>query len=555
MRKTITSTILLLSKAPHVFLTARLVVCGSALIASAATISGSTLSDSLSNQPTLYKNTPKKPTLLALVPDSIRETPSRYGRYPFIRLVPSDIEPEPLTDDEFFDVSARVIFPVNKFVLPQNDSLLRLLETVVFPQLRRDSLRLLGLQFRGAASPEGPLRWNRTLGRNRMNALYRFVGKHMALSPADSSLHSREIDVEDYHTLCLMMRREGDRDYGLVQALCDVYLTRGDLVTLKRRLKEAHGGRLWRRLLRTYYPTLRSARFVMYLEDRRPSMPLRELTASGLPYVLPSLPRVERLALPVLVPRREVLSVKTNVLLDLAYMPGYNRWCPIPNVAVEYYPLHGHFTFGASFDCPWWQDYDAHKYFQVRNYQLESRYYLRSGDIRRNAPGTGAAFRGIYLQAYVHAGLYGIMFDADRGWMGEGFGGGVGAGYVLPLSRNGHWRLEFQLQAGFFSTRYDPFQHENPVNPAYRDNLYYYKWTKKPELFKKRQYRFNWLGPTRVGITLSYDLLYRRVTKRGVSFRDYEIVWPGGANGANGANGAYKAHGASEAEQERRSEP
>jgi hypothetical protein len=253
-------------------------------------------------------------------------------------------------------------------------------------------------------------------------------------------------------------------------------------------------------------------------------MPLRELTASGLPYVLPSLPRVERLALPVLVPRREVLSVKTNVLLDLAYMPGYNRWCPIPNVAVEYYPLHGHFTFGASFDCPWWQDYDAHKYFQVRNYQLESRYYLRSGDIRRNAPGTGAAFRGIYLQAYVHAGLYGIMFDADRGWMGEGFGGGVGAGYVLPLSRNGHWRLEFQLQAGFFSTRYDPFQHENPVNPAYRDNLYYYKWTKKPELFKKRQYRFNWLGPTRVGITLSYDLLYRRYLKSGASFNAYEYM-------------------------------
>ena len=40
--------------------------------------------------------------------------------------------------------------------------------------------------------------------------------------------------------------------------------------------------------------------------------------------------------------------MKSNVLFDFAYVPaGYNRFCPIPNIAVEYYPLHGHFTFGA----------------------------------------------------------------------------------------------------------------------------------------------------------------------------------------------------------------
>ena len=44
------------------------------------------------------------------------------------------------------------------------------------------------------------------------------------------------------------------------------------------------------------------------------------------------------------------------------------------------------------------------------------------------------------------------------------------------------------------------------------------------KLFKTRQYRFSWFGPTRVGITLSYDLLYRRLAKRGVSFRKSEKV-------------------------------
>ena len=69
-----------------------------------------------------------------------------------------------------------------------------------------------------------------------------------------------------------------------------------------------------------------------------------------------------------LVPRREYMSIKTNLLFDGAYMPGYDRFCPIPNVAVEFYPLHGHFTYGASFDGPWWQHYDDHKYFKHRKY-------------------------------------------------------------------------------------------------------------------------------------------------------------------------------------------
>ena len=230
--------------------------------------------------------------------------------------------------------------------------------------------------------------------------------------------------------------------------------------------------------------------------------------------------------------RRELLSVKTNLLFYGVYMPGYNRWCPIPNVAIEYYPKQGHFTFGASFDFPWWQNYEKHKYFQVRNYQLEARYYLKpapaANTVSDGSPvGTPAAsqkpaYSGFYLQAYTHLGLFDICFDADRGWIGEGIGAGLGLGYVVPLSKRGHWRMEFGLQAGYFRCKYDPYQYENPVNPDYRDGLYYYKWTQSPELFKERQYRWDWLGPTRIGITLTYDVLYRRIQKRGVSFKSIE---------------------------------
>ena len=207
-----------------------------------------------------------------------------------------------------------------------------------------------------------------------------------------------------------------------------------------------------------------------------------------------------------------------------AYMPGYDRFCPIPNVALEYYPKHGHFTYGASFDGPWWQHYDEHKYFQLRNYQLHTRYYLRSGDINKRRPGDGAAFKGLFFSAYAHAFIYNICFGEKRGWEGEGYGAGLGIGYVLPLGRSEHWRLEFGLQAGFFNTPYDPYQWRCPINPDSDPEQYYYKWYGDAKNFKKRQHRYTWLGPSRLEITLSYDILYRRNHKKGVCFRSHEAA-------------------------------
>lgn len=330
--------------------------------------------------------------------------------------------------------------------------------------------------------------------------------------------------AEDYVYLLIMMKQRGDRDYQRVAAIVNKHIGTDD-AGLKRRLMSADGGRLWRRLTEEYFPEMRSARVVLFFRKHL-DIDTEEKPAGSL--VTKSEPRLEAFAMTIptetRIPRRELLSVKTNLLFDFAYMPGgYDRFCPIPNIAVEYYPLHGHFTYGASFDCPWWQDYDAHKFFQIRNYQLETRYYLRSGDVNLRGYGK-AAFTGWYAQAYVHAGLYGICFDEDRGWEGEGAGGGVGIGYVMPLTRDGHWRLEFGAQFGAFVSKYDPYQYESPIYPDLHDDLYCYKWRQWGDLFKRRRYRFTWIGPTRVGITLTYDLLYRKRAKKGASLKKWETI-------------------------------
>ena len=464
-----------------------------------------------------------------------------YRNYTYIRFLGHG-ETANISDEEFFDISAKVIFPVNAYQLTDGDALLRELADEVLPRINRDSLELAYMMIRGAASPEGPYLYNKQLGEKRAQSLIDFIKAHISI-PVDPDRFSLDIEAEDYRTLCIMMRRACDKDYKLVQAIYDKHIPQNGVGPLKAELQSVRGGQLWQRLLSLYFPSLRVARIVLFFRKAQPEAVVEDVVIEDVPVteepVVDDLTVTDDIEM-IRLPRRELLSVKTNLLMDFAYMPGYNRWCPLPNVAVEYYPLYGHFTYGLSVDFPWWRHYQDHKFFQVRNYQAEARYYLRTGSIDRGEqPGTKAAFSGLYLSAYAHAGLYGICFDADRGWEGEGFGGGLGLGYVLPLTKTGHWRLELGAQVGYFFTKYDPYQFGNPVDPTYNDNLYYYKWTLAPDLFKRRQYRYHWIGPTRVGITLSYDLLYRRIQKRGVSFRNYEWLSPQEAQIAHPAQTAH----------------
>lgn len=453
---------------------------------------------------------------------------SFYNKYPYIYFV-GEKDSAAMSEDYFFDHAGYVIFPVGKAKLPLNSPLLKELSGTVLPRMNRDSLQLDGVILRGAASPEGPWKFNRYLGRARTRSLVDFL-KNQSAFPISDSLMSAKAEGEDYRMLCRQMMLKGDPDYSLVAILCDKYLGIGRLDILKRKLMQIRGGRLWRRLLKEYFPGLRAARVMLTVKKYEPA-PVVEPVVVAPPVETKAAFKVveDTVYEDYRIPRRELLSVKTNLLFYGVYVPfGYNRYCPIPNVAIEYYPMHGHFTLGASLDFPWWKNYSKHKFFEIRNYQVEGRYYFRSGDISKNPPGEGAAFRGFYVQAYVHGGLFEIGLNRDKGYKGEGFGGGLGAGYVMPLSKKGHWRLEFAAQFGYLYVMHDPFQYEYRGIELH-DGLYYYDWVRPASEFKKRQYRYTYFGPTRVGVTLTYDLLYRtnaktkkKLSLKRVSFRSYE---------------------------------
>lgn len=419
------------------------------------------------------------------------------------------------TDSVFIRNSRPIEFVVDKINISDDDR--QWITHVLIPELQALGNRGIVIG-RAAASPEGPWPNNNRLANNRRASV------DALLSSYGISTKRIRYDVveEDYPMLCAMMRLEGDFDrLNAVDSLMRRY--KGYSEQLKRALKRYDGGALWQYVVNKYFPRLRAVRIMAIdkrlVEEKPVAIPsIAEPLDSIKPFSLTFEPQLRPFShivwqMPEKAARRELLSVKTNLLFDFAYMPGYDRFCPIPNVAIEYYPLHGHFTYGASFDGPWWQHYNKHKYFQIRNYQLHTRYYLRSGDIALRKPGEGAAFKGLFFSAYAHAFIYNICFGEKRGWEGEGAGAGLGVGYSLPLGKSEHWRLEFGMQAGWFFTDYDPYQWLCPVDPDSDQQLYYYKWYGDAKDFKKRQHRYSWLGPTRLEITLSYDLFYRKSKK------------------------------------------
>ncbi len=463
-------------------------------------------------------------------------------------------------DSLFYLRSLPIIFPVSKVVVDPNNRELNDFLRYAVPLLKAQNTKNARIRVRSVASPEGPLWFNKQLSKGRRDALLKIFEQN-GITASDI-----QIDVvdEEYELLAFFMRQVGDRDAGIVSRMVAEGLK--NPVQLKKRMMKFKNGELWERIKAEYFPQLRASRFMIIFPENEQediasvvdSLRQAEALIDTIPLVqpdtlfdifpsvlpntiaeiLPDTLAVDTLAVIQLeeqdsieeerIPLREMLGIKTNLLEWGAYVPQYG-FCPMPNVEVEFYPRHGHWTFGAKFDCPWWVGNTTnHKYFELRNYEFYGRYYLRNSDKsyaddRHTLPAEGkSAFQRFYVAGYVHNFIYEIGFSAKKGWVGEGLGGGLGVGYVLPISRDGHWRLDFSLQVGYLWAKYDPFVYGKPIyHGGEIDGNYYYNTDLYRDEFVKRLHRFTWFGPTKVGISLSYDLLYRK-THKGTTFKSWE---------------------------------
>lgn len=437
-----------------------------------------------------------------------RATAPSYSDYSFILVTPDTTRLAPVVSDkEFYRLSTSVYFKVNKTDISPDDPFFELYRNEILPMINDSHLQLRKVYIRGAASPEGPYANNQRLGRGRTQALLTELKRNLKHQYINTDIELTSV-TEDYGYLCVLMEEASDPDLGYVSSLCAS--VDWDELKCKKLLMNARGGKLWKRLLKEYFPKLRAARMLLWFSE-----PDADHAPTPAIAVAPARP-AELLATSALMPvrtpqteipadtawtRRHLIALRTNLVHDFFYMPQVG-FCPSPNLQLEYYPLDGHWTANLGVTWGSHRNWDDHKFFQVRDFQLEARRYFR---------GHGE-FTGLYLGAFLHGDVYGIGLNADTGWEGEGAGAGISLGYVLPLTRKGDFRLEFMIGAGAFLSRFDPYVFGNPVTGDV-DGKYYYNYTGSVKDFKRRNHVLTWFGPTNVGIQLTYDIIYRRRKK------------------------------------------
>ena len=444
--------------------------------------------------------------------------------FPFVYVSGDKDAHLPDISDSLFNACARGIrFRVNRTELLPDDPFISVYKSRIAPLLRDRGLVLRHIIIRGAASPEGPYDNNSRLSRARTQRLLSFIMGQLD-GQFDLSRIQQSSVCEDYEYLVLLMRQAGDEEAETVDRIWQE--SGGSERLCKSRLQSLHGGRTWRRLLKVYFPTLRQARVMLFFgrvpevvsQTLLPELPATDLFARDAFRPLPGfedaafvLPWQEReyLLLPLfcvkdsVAARLPVVALRTNLVHDFFYMPNFG-FAPSVNVQLEFFPRCGHLTYNLGFSFSNHTHYADHKFFQMRDAQLELRRYFRKGH----------PYRGAYLAAYAHGFVYGIGFGTTRGWEGEGLGAGLSGGYTMRLTRCGHFRLEFMAALGFLATKYDPYVWGNPITGDL-DGKYYYDYQGVASKFKKRNHLFTWLGPTNVGIQLTYDIIYRKRGKGG----------------------------------------
>ena len=151
---------------------------------------------------------------------------------------------------------------------------------------------------------------------------------------------------------------EHDAEYNTVATLMKLYPN--DNQKLKEAMKNYNSGKLWQRLLRQYFHKLRAVR-IMAMDKMLVGLEEQAPAKFDIPTIsfIPGNLGKPTIHVPIVYiadnddARRELLSIKTNLLFDFAYMPGYDRFCPIPTVAIEYYPLYGGCLCQGFFGA-WW---------------------------------------------------------------------------------------------------------------------------------------------------------------------------------------------------------
>lgn len=499
--------------------------------------------------------------------------------FPFIVITGPEVDSLPVISDEtFYRHSNSIIFEVNKTDVRYDDPFFDLYYTQLLPYINGQRLQLRKVFVRGAASPEGPYGWNRTLGEGRSRQLLTLLRKGLSYQYVKTDEEVNPI-TEDYGYLCILMREAADPDYNFVKRIYDE--CQGDELCCKERLMEARGGKLWKRLIHTYFPELRAARFILWFSEpdaehapapvppvdpapviipaRRDTIYLNDTLYVRQPVVVdggaPQQPATAGPASPAYychgrihigcihdpelhpnpvdtLKRHPLFALKTNLLFDVA---------TFLNAEVEV-PIRSRWSVVAEVVWPWWLQRSHNRWCnEMGSVSLEGRFWFRPWQYHstfrqwhdtRRAPLTHG-----FVGAYVAAGYYDFQlpktYDYPEGMSDYEFyrkghqGEFVTAGVTFGVSRYIGRRLRFEASLGLGGAYSEFRRYHIDSNTEVEPNRDQFLW--RDDTGRRHNYigwlnfrhnqpvsdgHYYWLGPTKAKLSIVW-LLTKPCRKAG----------------------------------------
>lgn len=318
------------------------------------------------------------------------------------------------------------------------DSLAHIVEWIESVQ-RDTSVEIVSVEFCGAVSPEGSVRFNRWLSNARLETLERYVRSRIDIP--------EEIIVRNDHYIAwgelydMVEQSDYENKDEILAIISSENRSEGEVLDSRiGDLKRMDNGVTWRRLFRDYFIHMRNAYTVLVTKKRVENveyMPASEpMSVSPMGFPGPEIETEPQSLLTTasnVLPEKRYLYVKTNVT-GLALLQA--------NVGVE-------FDMGRylSFYLP--ISYSALDYFspttKFRQFALQPE--LRVWPLKNQ----DKLFIGAHLGfAYYNYAFNGDYRYQDRDGKHPTLGGGLSLGYRLPISRNKDWKLEFALGVGVY---------------------------------------------------------------------------------------------------------
>lgn len=326
---------------------------------------------------------------------------------------------------------------------------------------RHDSIRhALLLTIVGGASPEGTFQINKRLAGERQQAILKYLLENYDLDGTEIRHEGEYIDWE------WLKQAVAGSDMADKQSILDIlnqpekivgYFGNYTVDSRVPKLQRLSEGSAWRYMKKNIFPEMRFATATIDFADEV-LPPLEETVVEAEPaelcdtlaidtaeVIAVEMPLIEEdeIAVSQCLPVKH-LYVKTNAL----------RWLLAQtNIGVEYdLAPHWSVDFQAAYSA--W-DYFKHTLkFRTTDLKPGIRYWLSCNN------------DGWFFGAHFGMTWFNYAFDGKHRWQdydrrSPALGGGIDAGYRLPLSKNGRWNVDFALSAGVYHIRYDRYLNEH----------------------------------------------------------------------------------------------